>query len=98
MWRRPALFLLLSCLAQGQNPVSPLWQRYFAASHEARDAQAWKIDRNLIAIVPGAKGLVWKKAPDGAPMVKVVGQAPKSTLNRSRPQKSTAIDFFPAAE
>lgn len=72
MWRRSALFLLLSCFAHGQNPASPLWQRYLAASHEARDAQPWKIDRDLIAIAPGEKGLVWKKAPDGAPMVKVV--------------------------
>jgi hypothetical protein len=72
MWRRSALILLLSCFAHGQNPASPLWQRYLAASHEARDAQPWKIDRDLIAIVPGEKGLVWKKAPDGAPMVKVV--------------------------
>jgi hypothetical protein len=72
MWRRSALFLLLSCLAHGQDPASPLWQRYFAASHEARNAQPWKIDRNLIAIVRSEKGLVWKKAPDGGPMVKVV--------------------------
>jgi hypothetical protein len=72
MWKRSALFLLLSCLAYGQNTTSPLWQRYFAASREARDAEPWKIYRDLIAIVPSEKGLVWKKAPDGGPMVKVV--------------------------
>ena len=67
-----AAFLLLSCLASAQNMDSPLWRRYFAASRDARDAQPWKISRNLIAIVPSEKGLIWKSDQDGRPVVKVV--------------------------
>jgi hypothetical protein len=67
-------FLLFACVAGAQttnDTNSPLWKRYFAASLDARDAQPWKIYRNLIAITPADKHLVWKKVPDGE-MVKVV--------------------------
>jgi hypothetical protein len=69
---RIAVVLLLSCLpAYAQDTNSPLWKVYFAASLDARDAQPWKISRNLVAITSADKHLVWKKGPNGD-MVKVV--------------------------
>jgi hypothetical protein len=69
---RIAGFLLLTCIASfAQDTNSPLWKVYFAASLDARDAQPWKISRNLVAITSADKHLVWKKGPDGE-MVKVV--------------------------
>ncbi len=72
MFKAIADFLLLSSLASVQDRNSPLWRRYFAASRDARDAQPWKISRDLIAIVPSEKGLIWKKDDSGSSMVKVV--------------------------
>jgi hypothetical protein len=71
MLQRTAIFLLLTCVASAQDTNSPLWKRYFAASLDARDAQPWKIYRNLVAITSADTHLLWKKGPDGE-MVKVV--------------------------